>query len=158
MIVLPDVEADFKQPFAIGKITVAYRDSKFLPNRSIGNGISQEEIMSFELILQAKKKNGTGGIYAIMEAVKARLYGFEPSDCNQILFPTDEKAITYIDHKDGIWSYDMVVQCTSMLVQYTDDESLVLATKITLNSGEDTIIIESAENGDSRLLGPPIPT
>ncbi|TRZ71715.1 MAG: hypothetical protein D4R97_06460 [Bacteroidetes bacterium] len=143
VIVLPDVEADFKIPFATAKITVAYKDSKFLPARSVGDNQSQEEMMGFDIIIQAKKRNGTNGIYAIMAAVKARLFGYKPTDCDQIIFPTDEKAIYYLEHKDGIWSYNMLVQCTSLLVQYTDDESLGLATKITLESGADAIVIDT---------------
>jgi hypothetical protein len=143
-ISLPDNEADFKLPFTIGKITVAYKDSKFLPLRSAGDGQSQEEVIYFDLILQAKNKNGTGGIYAIMEAVKARLYGFAPDDCDPIGFPTEEKAINYLEHKDGIWSYVMLITCTSLCVQYPDDESLAFATRIGFEDhGDVTVEIDS---------------
>jgi len=143
VIVLPDVEADFKLPFAVGKITVAYKDSKYLPQRGTGNIQSQEETMGFDLVIQAKKRTGTVGIYKIMEAVKARLFGFAPADCGPIYFPVDEKAITFLEHKEGIWSYLMLVQCTTLLVQLPDDESLGLATKITLESGADAIVIDT---------------
>lgn len=140
VVVLPDSESAFKLPAADkARISVAYGGSKSDPVRTTGSGINHSEEITIDIIIQSKSRTGSGGIYAIQEALVARLLGFKPSHCDKILLD----SFSFIDHKENVWTYHQKFTTSTLRVELPDDESLVLASMITLEYNDETIVVES---------------
>lgn len=152
VIPLPENQEQFKRPFEKGKITVAYKGSKWEKPRSTAQ-IAQEETLHFEIVMQSRTLRGSTGLYAIKQIVNAGLVGFQPIDCDRMY--AVESGMTGVADtlQDGVWTYSAVFACTYLSVEDFEEDLSVLITRITnlrkdYNTGELT--------GDS-VVTPPAP-
>jgi hypothetical protein len=83
VLILPEVEDEFQRPFGAGRVTVAYKSSDFPALKSTFE-IVQDELLHFEVVVQARKLRGSNGVHAMVEAIKRLLVGFRPTDCSKM--------------------------------------------------------------------------
>lgn len=139
VVALPEVEAEYTQPIAKGKVTVAYKESSFPGGVKGTSEIVQEEQVTTELFLQCTKLRGSAGIYNLIKLVKARLVGFRPTDCNRLHLT----KLGFIEKIDNLWTYTLHLQCMSMVIEQPDDVVEVLLKRIVLDNEttEDQVVI-----------------
>ncbi len=131
--VLPDVEADFKNPIG-PQVWVSYQKSKFDQTsddpRLYGSGPThQKEVLNFELTIQAKKLRGNAGVYKTLELVRLLLVGFKPTNCHK-LYMIEVAPATF---KENLWTYKMHMACQSVVIEHGDAEEDVLIEKLTFD-------------------------
>jgi hypothetical protein len=150
-IPLPENQEQFKRPFEKGKITVAYKGSKWEKPRSTSQ-ITQEETLHFEIVMQSRTLRGSTGLYNIKQIVTQGLVGFQPTGCDRMY--AVESGMTGVADtlQDGVWTYSAVFACTTLSVEDFEEDLSVLITRITNKrkdyiTGEltgDEVITESA--------------
>lgn len=134
--VLPDVQADYKTP--IGPTAwVSYVESSFeavnlTPTHfSIGPTI-QNEVLNFEMTIQAKKLRGDAGIYKVIELVRRKLLGFAPTNCHKLYLV---KVIPE-QFAENLYTYKLLMACSSVAMEDFEEEGGVLITRIQLDDKE----------------------
>jgi len=121
---LPETQADFVKPFSKSRVLVCYKQSEFADTQDSGF-VAQQETEQFELIIQARKLRGSGGIYAIAEAVRKSLVGFSPTSGDKIYLV----KFVFTDRTDAEWSYTMTVAFKSLIIEdYSENTTPVLLT------------------------------
>ncbi len=114
---MPSVNADKEQRNG-PRVTVGYVGSEFDAKQN--NTTSQKETVCFGLIVQAKELSGREGtIYNLLHAIKARVIGFTPKNCQRIRLHSIE-ATEYVD---GIWTFTILVKCDTYLTAEPADEA-----------------------------------
>lgn len=121
VIALPEVEDDFKRPVEKPQVTVAYKGSDFgtmgradqADTLSTGGLIAHREVLSFDIVLQAKKLRGTGGLYGMIPMAQNSLMGFSPDNCDKMYI----LKFGYVEFKEGIWSYSLKMATTTIRVE-----------------------------------------
>lgn len=122
-IKMPENEADHEKPFQKSRISVFYSGSKYKENdrphpmRALGQ-VVQNEIVSFELLIQSRKLRGPIGILPVYKDVKMLLSGFKPSSCEKIYC----KSFEFITLDKNIWTYKACFETTTLSVQDEWDE------------------------------------
>ena len=126
--VLPENQADYAtKPFINGQITVAYHSSKYGDTNSIGQGVSQYEMMKFIIAIRSKKLRGDKGIYNIVSIIRRYLVGFRPLE-NSWAMTADEMALKEASREDALWTYYIMFDLKRLAVEETPaDESALLA-------------------------------
>lgn len=114
VLALPDTLADFTKSFKTGKITVAYKGSKFAQALST-NVLSQLETVEFELIVQARLLRGPNGVYAFMEAIKGLILGYKLTNTDKV-YLIDQMLIVN-DAKAETFTFAMAVACKRLVVE-----------------------------------------
>ena len=136
--VAPDNEAGYKSVTNKGKIFVAFDMADDGESRSLGSVDSFDETIKVRLVIEAKSRIGAGGIYAIQEATAALLVGYRPEGFEKLA----PKSYKYRDRQEGVWIYDYTFETSYLRVELPDNESLVLASRITLTCDNETIVVE----------------
>ncbi len=124
VIAIPETEEEFKRPITKPQITVSYNGSDFgtmgrmdkAEIRTLGDAITHREVLSFHVMLQSKKLRGEVGLYKIISDTLRLLTGYAPFECDR-LYVT---KFGFVDYKEGIWSYNLQMAATSILVQEQD--------------------------------------
>jgi hypothetical protein len=120
VVPLPQVEAEFIRPLNAGRVTVAYKSSEFPGIRSTFE-IVQDELLQFELVVQARLLRGNAGLHKIVEAVKRTLLGFMPTDCSKMYLV--KNGFTSRDPEQNIWTYSMIFETKYVLVEDAEEET-----------------------------------
>lgn len=128
----PENQNDFKRTINGARVTVGYIGSDFAKVSSTAQ-IRQEETLKFEVAIQVKKLRGNGGLYSIIEAVRALLIGFRPPHCERMRI----MEIGVVDYVDNVFTYAITFGATSLAVEQFTEEDAVLITKITIDSNPD---------------------
>ena len=115
VLALPETQADFSKPFKKGRITVAYKGSKYGPVKAT-NQVSQQETPEFELIIQARKLRGANGVYAFLERVKALILGYKLTNTDKA-FLTDQTIIVNEGASVETFTFSLGVACTMLVVE-----------------------------------------
>jgi hypothetical protein len=127
-------EAEFQKPFVNGRVTVAYNSSKSDKPQSTGY-ISQHEVANFEIVVQCRKLRDNqatmNGAHQIMEFIKKRLIGFQPSRSSKMWHV--ETAWGERNAEDALFAYSMVFATTLVVVEDYEEEDGELLTQITIN-------------------------
>lgn len=114
VVQLPSTQEEFARPFAIGRVTVAYKSSDFGDPKSPYE-IAQDEAIHIEIVIQSRGLRGATGLHAITEAVKRRVLGFRPTDCSKMFLI--KNGFTEHNPDTGLWAYSMVFQTKYVLVE-----------------------------------------
>ena len=126
VVPMPEVQGDYKRPVGTGmRVSVMYKSSEFEKPISTGS-VVQKEIISIDVMLQASKLRGANGLYRLQEAVRRRLIGFRPSNCDR-LYAVENG---YTDWRENVWTHTFTLACVSMAVEDLDTSEDVLITKI----------------------------
>jgi hypothetical protein len=119
VIKLPEVQADYNtRPINKPRITVAYKGSKFEEPHTTAQ-ISQFEDVMIDVTLEWKKLRGTNGVYPLMEAIRKRLIGFEPTDCHRMFL----KESGFTELEQNMWSYSFTFVTRGMIVETDPEEN-----------------------------------
>lgn len=110
----PQVEAEFARPFAKSRVTVSYIKSEFEVPKST-NQISQKEVMSFQITVQARMLRDNIGVHAVTEIIRRKLVGFQPTECSK-MYLIDNKFVER-DETTAIWTYSMTFATTYIVVE-----------------------------------------
>lgn len=122
-IKMPEVEADHEKPFQQSRISVFYAGSKYKENdsahplRALGQVI-QNEIISFELLIQSRKLRGAFGVLPVYKDAKMLLSGFKPSNCEKVYC----KSFEFIILEKNVWTYKACFETTTISIQDEWDE------------------------------------
>lgn len=126
---LPEVQGAMERPIAgNGRVTIGYVSSSFDETSSTAQ-IAQNERINVQVIIEAKKLRGAGGIYSIIAAVKMLLTGFRPSHCHRMA-PVETKHLTY---ERNTWMYGITYGCTTMHVEYEEFDVLPLLREVLID-------------------------
>lgn len=110
--ILPESQAAYKRALQKPKVDICYQKSTY-QNPRIPHNIIQDEVMSFEIVITAKLRRGTNGIYDVFEKVRRSIIGFTPRHCRQIY----AKSFGLERYEDNLWHFSFVVECESTLVE-----------------------------------------
>jgi hypothetical protein len=132
VVKLPETQEDFKRPFAKAKFTVGYKGSKWKDPQSTGH-ISQVEELLFEIAIQSRTLRGAKGLYSLKKLLTQALVGFTPTDCDKIY--AKESGMTGVSEtlNDGVWTYCVIVACTTLSVEDFEEDLSVILSRITTN-------------------------
>jgi hypothetical protein len=114
---LPDTLVEFNKSFKTGKITVAYKGSKFNKAQST-NALSQQETVEFELIVQARLLRGATGVYTFLEQVKRLILGYKLTHTDRVYL--QDQALIVSDAKAETFTFSMGVACVKLTVEETN--------------------------------------
>jgi hypothetical protein len=120
VLILPEVEDEFQRPFGAGRVTVAYKSSDFPAIKST-HEIVQDELLHFEVVVQARKLRSPNGVHAMVEAIKKLLVGFRPTDCSKMYLV--KNGFTSRDPETAVWTYSMIFETKYLLVEDGQDET-----------------------------------
>lgn len=113
VMALPEAESNYKRAAHDRPlVTVLYTGSEYGQGNKTNNSITidmvtQEEIIGFQVNVEAKKLYGSTGLYAILNVVQSLLLGFEPTDCDKIHF---KRSALQRDEKDNTL-FIFVLEC-----------------------------------------------
>jgi hypothetical protein len=119
----PDQPESYRLTHRVGAALVRYEGSKY--GRQIDTAaIAQERTLEFEITLLMRdlgwglgsRSYGTSpGAYAILEAVRTSLTGYQISGCSK-MYPLRERFVKR-DGQGGVWIYAIVFALTTMAVE-----------------------------------------
>jgi hypothetical protein len=127
VLALPEKQSDFTKAFKTGRITVAYKGSKFGKPEST-NALAQRETLEFELIVQARLLRGSTGVYACLESIKELILGYKLSNTDKVyltdqaLIVTDEKSADTFTFSMSVAAAKLVVEKPAISDYYADTE------------------------------------
>lgn len=107
---LPENQAQYVKPFEKARVTVNWKMSQFsggrygsqLPTKSVDHAVQQEDI-EIEVVIQSRFLRGESGTYAIMEAIRRKLIGFQPLSLDPMKL-TEMKPDSFTDN---LWMHVM---------------------------------------------------
>lgn len=126
VVKLPEREDDMSRPFGTGKVTVAYKASRYGEPGSNSamlrstDHIVQLETLNLEVAIQSRfLRQPSKGIYNLWDMVRRAIVGFKPADCNRLY----AKDFEYFQYEDGLFTYVATLECTRLLVQEVAEEN-----------------------------------
>jgi hypothetical protein len=128
----PDRPESYRLTHRIGAALVRYDGAKYGPLLDTA-AIVQQRRLGFQVIVMTRdlgwsyggQTDGTSpGAYAIIEAVRAALTGFQIPGCTK-MFPESEKFVER-DKQGAVWVYTIAFALTTMAVEPSSAESLPL--------------------------------
>lgn len=139
---LPEKESAKTQVTATkARFTVIYAGSEYGGVNSTGQ-VSQFEKVFVQILIESSFLYGAKGIYSLASAVKLALTGFKAQGTrpfsvvkhNTIGSPEAEK-------KNNMWQYQVIFAAESVHVEDFEEDVSILVQKITLNDGNEQIVI-----------------
>lgn len=120
--ILPDDEKQFQEMLPQDKevaIGVVYRGSHFEVSESTDN-VTQNELITFEINVMCRTKNGANGIYSAIEYVRQKLLGYKsPTGIfNRLSF----KDVAMLNYEEGMWQWIALMGGETTITQNDDDE------------------------------------
>jgi hypothetical protein len=113
VLALPDNLADFDKSPKLGKVTVAYRGSKFKQQSTSAHSYS--EIVEFELIVEGRRLRGETGVYAFLEKIKRLILGHKLTNTDKVFL--QDQTIVVREAKQETFSYTMSIACSKVVVE-----------------------------------------
>lgn len=93
--------------------------------------MQQDEYHKYEIVLISTKLRGPQGIYALIDAVKTRLFGFRLSSVDRLHIR--ETGFIERDTEKGVYQYMIIFACKGMMVEVSEEEQLPLLKKVLYN-------------------------
>jgi Gp37 protein len=131
----PDKPESYRLTHRVGAALVTYRGATYGEMRDIG-AIIQERRLEFEITVMVRdlgwavggQPDGTSpGAYAILEAVRAALTGFQVPGARK-MYPLSEKFLGR-DREGGLWMYAIRFALVTVAVETSDAEDFPLFIK-----------------------------
>lgn len=146
VVALPEVEEDLKRLIDKPKVTVSYKGSDFgtmgrsdqAEVVSLGAVIVHKEVLTFDIVMQAKKLRGEYGLYGMIPMAQNALMGFMPDDCEKMYI----LKFGYVTFEQGIWTYCLKMATTSIRVEDAEYSNAPPIEKITIDSDNGQSITE----------------
>lgn len=124
--VFPDFDLDtWWQSGAIAFVLVSYQGTRFGKPMTT-DAMVQERTLAFDLHVEARQTawalNGTGSVYALVDAVEAALTGFRPPSCRNAYFA--EERFAEQDAEGRVWLYDMRLEVPTLKLKQEPADAL----------------------------------
>lgn len=147
VVAMPEVESERKKALPTkAKFTVIYAGSEY-PTLNSTAQVSMEEKIFVSVLIESTFLRGNMGVYNLVTVLKKALIGFRPTGCHRIQ-PVKHHTIGTPEAVkiDNMWNYQAVFQTSSMTVENFEEDISVLLKKITLNDGNEQVIIPPETN------------
>lgn len=123
VLALPENQAQYVKPFEKARVTVNWKMSQFnggrygsqLPTKSVDHAVQQEDL-EVEVVIQSRFLRGESGTYAIMEAIRRKLIGFQPLS----LDPMKLIEIKPDSYTDNLWMHVMTFGTKALSIDELD--------------------------------------
>lgn len=122
-----ETEADFKRPVS-PRVTVSISEMVDARPDTLGSTAVQDVEIKLSLTVQARKLYGSGGLYAIEQAARARVLGFAPASASKVLL----ESVKFEGLEDNVWTYVATYIVPAKIIETLDAVSEVLCKQIVI--------------------------
>jgi len=120
---MPETEAEateYEQNFPKTCVAVQYLDSDYQRPSSLGI-VKQDEVVTFRLLFEGRKKRGVDGVTKMIVETKLSLIGFRLSDADQLFVSGNGNQ----QFSEGVWVPYLDFQCKTVNVQaFTEPDAI----------------------------------
>ena len=111
--VMEETEAEVERPITAPRATVCFFSTDYDQSRSTGE-ISQEETVTFVIMITARRRRSGKGVYDIYNQCRAALLGWTPEGCTHKIQFKQFK----IELNEGGWfTYGLYLETRGMIVE-----------------------------------------
>jgi hypothetical protein len=118
--IMEETESEVERPRTAPTITVCFYSSDFYESKSTAE-ISQDDTITFLLMLTSRKRRGVKGIYDMFGHCKKALLGWTPSGCLQKI---QFKQFKIELNEQGEFTYALYFETKAVIVEDSSDYDL----------------------------------
>jgi hypothetical protein len=123
---MEDSEAEVARPVTMPQAVVCFFADDYDPAKSTAE-INQEETATFVVMITARKRRGSKGIYDIYNQCKLALLGWIPEGCiHKIQF----KKFQFELNENGWFTYGLYLETKGLIVEHAIEPELPIAKTI----------------------------
>lgn len=99
--------------------TVVYRDSEFKEPANLSVPMQQEEIITFHIVLRARRLQSTTGAYLLLSLIRKLLLGKTAIKGSKPLWAV-RSSFEAFDKEKGIWRYSLIISTSVLAIAMPD--------------------------------------
>lgn len=104
---------EFMHPKAA--LWVGYNGSRFDAPEAVDYPM-QRRIVEFDCALLVRGLSGPGGANDYLDAIRERVHGYALPGTSRLRYMSEK----FVDHQNGVWRYDLVLECHLMAIPALD--------------------------------------